>query len=377
MMLRSLDVFSGIGGLTLALEGAAQPVGYCEADPKCQRVLEARMDDGQLPRAPIYEDVCTLSVQRDYVDLIVAGWPCQDLSNIGQRAGLEGARSGLVRELFRLTDELRPCALFLENVPTVLSKAMPVLIEEFVNKRGYDLRWVVMPASAVGAPHLRNRWFGLALRPSVRLPLASGPSLPCEWAREPVPRLVVPDSRAQRKGCYRRFEMLGNSVVPAQARAAYNFLVNLGGPTGTGGLYAHRNSMLFPKCGVAMPRGAVMAPLWLTRWARPIVYLTLDPALYQNMEALRNEVKNPLVQQAVRVRAWPTPRHRGFGPASHALTKRSIKDLPTVIRYERGTPDALRRAGVINPEWAEWLMGFPRGWSLEGFAPQSPPSEDS
>jgi len=88
-MLKSLDLFSGIGGITLALKGLCKPVAYCEIDPHAQRVLNARMDDGMLPRAAVFDDVRTLTRKQlapdTHVDIIVGGWPCQDLSVIGLR----------------------------------------------------------------------------------------------------------------------------------------------------------------------------------------------------------------------------------------------------------------------------------------------------
>src|SRR3972149_8825591 len=99
-----LDLFSGIGGITKALEGYALPVAYCENDPYCQRVLLSRMGTGDLPPAPIWDDVRTL--QRGdlpiFPDIIWGGFPCQDVSLAGLRIGLEGKRTGLFSEIIRL-----------------------------------------------------------------------------------------------------------------------------------------------------------------------------------------------------------------------------------------------------------------------------------
>ena len=168
-MLLSLDLFSGVGGMTLALHGIAEPVAYCEIDRHAQHVLMARMQDGSLPMAPIYDDVRTLTQQElssTHIDIIVGGWPCQDLSPFGLRKGLQsGTRSGLVSEVSllkkikkKLADELKPKAIFLENVPAILGNGMDQLIREFVRKRGYEMRWAVIPASSWGH-HTREAGF--------------------------------------------------------------------------------------------------------------------------------------------------------------------------------------------------------------------------
>ena len=363
--MRALDLFSGIGGMTRALEGLADTVAYVEVDPACRQVLQARMEDGRLPRAPVLGDVRTVTAGsadlEGPIDLITAGWPCQDLSSMGLRKGLDGARSGLIREVLRLVDELQPRAVFLENVPTVVAYGLDFIVAEFVHKRGYQLRWCVLPASAVGAPHTRKRWFGLALKPGLDLP--SGETQrrtwgPTEWGREPVQRLVLPRDAAHRHECRARFAMLGNSMVPEAVRAAFKQLVTAfeGQPL--------RPVRAYATWGAATVDGL----LWELEGGPPRLEapkasldITLDPLAYTKREKCR-KVGAEALSQPVSLRAWPTLRHLGFGPASHVLTARSRKDLPTALRFAADTPDHLRD-GVINPEFAEWMMGFPSGWT--------------
>lgn len=155
--MRVLDLFSGIGGFSLGLEAAGmRTVAFCEVDPFCRAVLAQHW-----PGVPIYDDVRTLTataLRRDgiAVDLICGGFPCQDVSFAGKRAGLEGARSGLWGEYRRIVGELRPRFVVVENVPGLLSLGMGTVLGD-LSALGYDAVWDCIPASAVGAPHRRDR----------------------------------------------------------------------------------------------------------------------------------------------------------------------------------------------------------------------------
>jgi DNA (cytosine-5)-methyltransferase 1 len=155
--MRLLDLFSGIGGFSLGLERAGfRTVAFCEIEPFCRAVLRKHW-----PEVPCYEDIRTLSadtLRRDgiAVDAICGGFPCQDLSHAGKRAGLEGERSGLWGEYRRLIGELRPRFVIVENVPGLLSLGMGTVLGDLA-ALGYDAVWDCIPASAVGAPHKRDR----------------------------------------------------------------------------------------------------------------------------------------------------------------------------------------------------------------------------
>jgi DNA (cytosine-5)-methyltransferase 1 len=125
------------------------------------------MSEGLLANRPIWDDVRTLrGTMLPRVDIIVGGFPCQDISVAGRGAGLEGERSGLFFEICRLAEEIKPAFLFLENVPAIRTRGAARVIEE-LSRLGYDCRWTTLSAAAVGAPHLRERWFLLAYRSSV------------------------------------------------------------------------------------------------------------------------------------------------------------------------------------------------------------------
>lgn len=163
-MLYGLDLFTGIGGLTLALSRWVRPMAYCESDPFCQAVLLTRMAQGHLPTAPIWDDISTLRLEQfgaSTFDIIYGGFPCQDISVAGTGKGLDGKRSGLIFQLFRLVRDCRPRFVFLENVPAITVRGLDRILLDLAHM-GYDARWTTVSAAEVGACHIRKRWFLLA-----------------------------------------------------------------------------------------------------------------------------------------------------------------------------------------------------------------------
>lgn len=156
--MRLLDLFSGIGGFSLGLERAGfETVAFCEVSPKCRHLLAHHW-----PQVPCYDDIRTLTADRlaadgiGPIDTICGGFPCQDISSSGKRAGLEGARSGLWSEYRRLICELRPEVVFVENVPDLLARGMGTVLGDLAAS-GYDAEWHSVPASFVGLPQARER----------------------------------------------------------------------------------------------------------------------------------------------------------------------------------------------------------------------------
>jgi DNA (cytosine-5)-methyltransferase 1 len=161
--MNALDLFSGIGGISLGLQEYVTTIAYCENDRHAQSVLLSRMHDGSIDKGPIWDDITTLkgSDIPCRIDIIVGGFPCQDLSVAGRGEGLAGKRSGLFYEVCRLVKEIQPSFVFLENVPAIRTRGLREVIREFTDM-GYDCRWTCVSAQEVGAPHLRKRWFLLA-----------------------------------------------------------------------------------------------------------------------------------------------------------------------------------------------------------------------
>ncbi|WP_198665045.1 DNA cytosine methyltransferase [Tropicimonas sp. IMCC34011] len=192
--LRVLDLFSGIGGFSLGLErtGGFETVAFCEIEPFPRRVLAKHW-----PGVPCYEDVRTLTadaLDRDGigVDVITGGFPCQDLSVAGRRAGLNGERSGLWSEIVRLIRELSPSYVIVENVANLLSGPSEQRGGWFgrvlgdLAECGYDAEWENIPAAALGAQHRRERVWIVAYASQDRREISRGGDVGCvfDTARE-------------------------------------------------------------------------------------------------------------------------------------------------------------------------------------------------
>jgi DNA (cytosine-5)-methyltransferase 1 len=149
---RVLDLFSGIGGFSLGLERAGmKTVAFCEIDPFCRRVLAKHWPD-----VPCHDDITTREFIEGEADIITGGFPCQDVSCAGKRAGLAGASSGLYRELVRAIRLVRPRYAIVENVAALLGDGMGTVLGDLAESRA-DAEWDCVPAFAIGAPHERDR----------------------------------------------------------------------------------------------------------------------------------------------------------------------------------------------------------------------------
>lgn len=168
-------LFAGIGGIELGLHRAGFSTELlCEVDPGAMAVLGARF-----PEVPLVPDVTQLRSLPQGVDVVAAGFPCQDLSQAGRTAGIMGAQSGLVEHVFRLVSSPKasPTWLFLENVPFMLQldqgRAMHFLTES-LEALGFAWAYRVVDTRAFGLPHRRQRVMFLASRSDDPRPVLFG-----------------------------------------------------------------------------------------------------------------------------------------------------------------------------------------------------------
>lgn len=221
-----LSLFAGIGGMDLGLDRAGWTcVGQVEIDPFCRSVLARHW-----PEVPRHDDVRTcvewwLGEPRPAVDMVAGGFPCQPVSNAGSRLG-EDDKRWLWPAMAAVVAAIRPEWVLFENVPGLRTRGLASVLDE-LDHLGYVVRVGPISACAVGAPHTRERLFGVAhaprrrrqpggrlpatppgMEPGRRRPQSRGP-----WSDQPRPHGVaygVPYGVDRRRA-------LGNAVVPQVA----------------------------------------------------------------------------------------------------------------------------------------------------------------
>lgn len=161
--LNAIALFAGGGGLELGVHLARRDlrvVAYVEREAYAVEVLASRMEAQDLAAAPIWSDCATFDGRAwcGCVDLILGGFPCQDVSNAGKRAGLDGERSGMWRHFARIIDEIQPRLVFIENVAALRGRGLDRVLADLASL-GFDAEWSTVRASDVGAPHGRDRIF--------------------------------------------------------------------------------------------------------------------------------------------------------------------------------------------------------------------------
>ena len=164
-MLTGVSLFAGVGGFDLAMQRqGVKVVASVEIDKKCNEVLAKHF-----PNAKQFTDVTEVKGE-DLINagftpskgIITGGFPCQDLSVAGKRAGLAGERSGLFWEIARIVEETQSEYFIIENVPGLLSSNkgadFGVVIGTMADL-GYSVGWRVLDAQYFGVPQRRKRVF--------------------------------------------------------------------------------------------------------------------------------------------------------------------------------------------------------------------------
>lgn len=273
-----ISLFAGVGMTDIAVEAAGfQTIATAEIDPFCRRVLATRF-----PSAVHYADVRDVSINCLPVSrplLISGGFPCQDVSSIGTRQGLQGARSGLWSEFARVIGEFRPEYVLVENVAALRTRGLETVLRDLASL-GYDVRWDCIPAAAVGAWHLRDRLFIVG-------------------AKSPTPEPFTGPYSPERAGMVH-----GGQQHP-------------------------------------------MSPFSTVRQARA-------KATDAGIRLLPTPRRAP--------NEWRTTRNAPTHGSTHGATLAGmVNDLERAAgRVPARSSDS---AGNINPEWVEWLMGIPIGWT--------------
>jgi len=334
--MRVLDCFSGIGGFALALEGAAETAAFCEKNANCRRVLDNLMARGLVTKAPVFEDITTLTPQQVRAlrpDMITAGFPCQDISVFGTKLGLEGKRSSLVSHVLDLARTVPSIkTLFLENSPNFVHLGMTELFAELLRIPGMRITWGIWSARHGGALHKRRRWFCVATRaklPEVKVAYAERPRKEIDVRLRLVPKGSAPHARM-------RHQMLGNSVVPQCVRLAFGLLSAEANRIGRGQV-SQVSTPPIPKANPVVRVHGASALNATNTWSTAIFsHWTQNRVLKSDIQerALANQIFwDERTIALLRARGWT------------------------------GSVGYIDREFDINPEWVELFMGYPRGWT--------------
>lgn len=374
--LRTIDLFSGCGGMALGMSKFAKTVAYCDIDEAAQATLRRNIKKGKLDKAPVYSDVKTFPKLKTKVDMVTMGFPCQDLSAAGHVEGFRGKRSKLFHNGMDVVKKHKPRYVMLENVPNLVNVTncwKPVL--KALHAGGYNAKWCMVSAEDCGAPHLRKRWFLLATKRGSGSSLSGGAVSPLDmmqknWNKKgwgkfrrngwevSVPRMVNTLGKAGKE----RIKQCGNICVPRQAEMAFRLL--RGGIVGAarstkfsgGGKMPHWGQMVTDKKGkmkiLAHPNFKFPKPKSLG--------LVLVPTK-------RVGKKHPLqttasITKPYPTTRWKTPRKVSYGSAGRTLTMRLKGDLQSMMRFERHTKQGHTRK-YINPDYLDWMCGLPKNWT--------------
>ncbi|GAA1250519.1 hypothetical protein GCM10009665_46510 [Kitasatospora nipponensis] len=328
--LRIGSVCTGTAALDLAVETVLPArLAWCaDNDPAAARLLAHHF-----PHVPNLGDLTTVDWHTvEPVDIVTAGFPCQDISYAGRGAGLtEGTRSGLWHTIAHAIRILRPRLVFVENVTALRRRGLDTVAADLASS-GYDLAWRCLRASDIGAPHRRDRLFLLG---SLRDP-AFGDTHSLRLHRpEPHPadrtRLQPAHPSRPRPGGTRH----PHRTAPEAAWADH-----------------HRASStaLQPRCVHSTPadsagrRRCQGQPTPTRLQGRP------HPPGHRRLHQPDELPATPFL----------TPGHTNWGEY-----ERAIRRWERTLGRPAPPPTCRGRAGaaVLSPDFVEWMMGIPDGWT--------------
>jgi site-specific DNA-cytosine methylase len=375
------SLFSGCGGLDHGVErsGLGRVAWQCEAIPFRRQILAVRY-----PGTPCYEDVCAIAsdpAALPPVDVLVGGFPCQDVSLAGKAAGLAGARSGLWFRYLELVRALKPRGVLIENVPGLLSRGIEVVVAGLTDA-GYAVEATRLQAADLGAPHERERVFIVAVRADVAGELGGEDEYGGAWT--PLPA-----------GEVRRWPTWEASARwptwEASARwPTWEASARWPTPTRPGGTNSQNGSRVRPQLAGAVREAAQWPTVRASDGSSPGA--SSSPSL---RTAVRDDTRTwptPTVKGnynhvgagersgdglATVARRWATPMRRDWKSTSPAITAGNTRPLSEQVGEEARRGVGVGREvvveppcatvgpdpGPLSPLWTEALQGLPLGWT--------------
>jgi DNA (cytosine-5)-methyltransferase 1 len=316
-LMRIGSLCTGYGGLDLAvMDVLGGQVAWCADDDRHVRAILAARFSG----APNLGDITGIDFsQAPPVDVLTAGFPCQDISCAGRRAGIQkGTRSGLWFHVAQAVRLLRPGLVFVENVAALRRRALDLVLGELA-QAGYDAEWTSLRASDIGAAHRRERVFVLAW-----------PADPAGTRRE----RSLPSHKRSDRSSHRG--QTGDQCAPNGA--------DVRDPAGIGSGFTRSAGWRGVRPS-AVAAGVRAVPVGVgQRWDRTC----LGPG-------------RPAAESESFLNHRPAPEHE---PLDWGMYGPAIRRWEHVLDRPAPSPTQPGRDGRprLSPVFVEWLMGLPAGW---------------
>jgi DNA-cytosine methyltransferase len=397
-MIKILDICSGIGGFSLGLEatGGFDTVAFCEFDDFCCKVLNKHW-----PNVPIYKDLKEIGNDPERIiqefDLICGGIPCQPFSLAGKQKGKEDDRH-LWPYMYAIVKSKKPTWVIVENVGGFVNVALDDVCLD-LETQGYATQSFIIPACSVEAPHKRDRiWILGKYTSEFEKPLVDTDSIrPHEHK--------TTEEESSGRGSETSTTTTSNDVANAQSNGEDGVLRTTEPKHDQGDTRMESSSSSDGRSERGIAQDVANSK------ELEIMNMTMESALnrIENTGYHSNlEEKVALEEQKM----WPTPnsspatasqtveatqRLRASRDRKQGILIEAVVDrmLPTpTARDWKGArkPETLKKAGrnennslpdkiaayqngTLNPEWVEWLMGYPQGWTDISDSSENPTSQ--
>lgn len=338
MVLKALELFAGIGGITHGLREYVEPMAFCEYEKDAAAFLSQR-------GLPVHGDITKFdaTMYKDKVDIVTAGWPCTGFSTAGKGTGFAHEASGLWTEVVRVVKECEPKFVFLENSHVLAQVQNLKVIINDLNNLGYDTRWWTCRSNDVniGAPHNRYRWFMLAEKKGslTRFEKISKPVF--DWSVDFEQKQISENSDKNKQ----LIKFMGNSVVPDQVRYAFESMSDMvldGKPV--------KNNEKIVKVGFS--KDGMMFKIDVQQTTIPSLQIPLTPRSVSK----HNAKDDVIITETIMMNYWNTPAfcYHKSAKGSRVLTKRQKNNLHTQIKFCPGGVDE----GFLSGKFCAWLMGY-------------------